>query len=247
MSTFRGSDFNSSVPANGTTSSDQIFVVGVIRGPKHLDPRKRWGWIYVDLVKMDRSKVHLQVFVKLDRKGVEEAWVGRTDLDSTESKPMPSGSLGKGSVSEEEKTITFEVTEDIAAAGNIIDDSTKKASRILMGKGVATVTYVSIELGRASLYVGREVSSIRFVRTFFSKTATELSILKQARYHEYEKPVSPNSLPGFKISLHEVQGLASREIAAFVDHDGVNWWTGTLKAGIFLDIDYEDAMIYASW
>lgn len=166
MSTFRGEAFHSSVPEHGTTSADNEFLVGVIRGPKHLDPRKRCGWIYVDLVKTDGSKVHLQVCVKLDRKGVEEALVGRADLDSSEKKPMPSGTLGKGLVSKEDRTITFEVTEELAEAGNVVDDSTKKASRILVGKGIATVTYVSSELGRASLIVGKEVSSSIDIQAF---------------------------------------------------------------------------------
>lgn len=133
-------------------------MVEKIRGPRCFDPRNRFGRVFVDLVKLGQSKLHLQVLVKLDRKGVLGFLVGRMDLDSLEGVFMPSGALGEGIVDVRERTITFKVTEEMVVAGNVVNNSTKKTSRVFAGKGVATVSYVSFEAGRIDIFVGTKVS-----------------------------------------------------------------------------------------
>ncbi|KAI5475561.1 hypothetical protein MNV49_001157 [Pseudohyphozyma bogoriensis] len=206
LNTHRGADFRETVPPAGTSSIDESFVLGAMRGPKPLDPRHRWGWVYFDLVRSDRKKVHLQVFVRADRKGVDLALLGRTDLDSNFDNPMSSGELGKGVWDEERREVVFELGEELADVENTVDDSTKKASRLLAGKGVHTATYVSDELGRASIIVGHE-----------------------ARYHEYAPPEPPSRFSTIKHSIHEVEGIASRYVGAFVERNGKSWWNGSVK------------------
>lgn len=144
LSSFRGTDFHSSVPPNGTVSTAATFHLGDIRGPKHLDPRQRWGWLFFDLVKADQTKIHLQAFIKVSRKGVTEALLGRTDLDANVKAPMSSGTVGEGVV--EGQTVTFAVGEDLRTLENVVDDSTKAGIKDIPGKGIDTASYVSSPL-----------------------------------------------------------------------------------------------------
>lgn len=196
------------MPPNGTVSQDVEFKIGEMRGPKHLDFRKRWGWIFFDLVHADGTKVHLQAFLKLSRSGVVDALLGRTDLDSTVEKPQSSGQVGTGTV--DGMMVTFVVDETLRDLQNVVDDSTKKGVRELIGKGVETSSFVSHQLARASLMVGSE-----------------------ARYHEYAIPVPPSRVGSLRHSVHEVAGLATRYIGAFVEHDGKGWWNGHVKVGSY--------------
>ncbi|KAL8293568.1 hypothetical protein RQP46_000269 [Phenoliferia psychrophenolica] len=205
LTTARGANFYGSVPPNGTVSlTDEPFKMGELRGPKHLDFRKRWGWVFLDLVHPDGTTVHLQVFLKISRKGVEAASIGRTDLDATVDVPMPSGELGKGTV--EGTVVTLVVDESFKDIKNVVDDSTKKGKKEFPGKGVETSSYISHKLARASLLVGSE-----------------------ARYHEYAPLVAPSRVGTIKHSVHEIEGLGSRYIGAFVEHGGKAWWDGHVK------------------
>ncbi|KAK4699903.1 hypothetical protein P7C70_g6353, partial [Phenoliferia sp. Uapishka_3] len=204
LSTSRGSNFYNTVPQNGTFSLEQHFEIGELRGPKHLDPRPRWGWIFFDLVHADGKKVHLQVFVKVSRNGVQEAVLGRTDLDSSSDNPMPSGEVGKGAI--KGNTITFSVDESLKDIENTVDDSTKEGIGRFTGKGIETSSYVSSELARASVVVG-----------------------SAARYHDYAAPVKPSRLNTIRHTVHEIGGISERYIGCFVEHDGKGWWDGHVK------------------
>lgn len=132
-----------------------------MRGPKSLDPRTRSAWIYFDIVKPDKSSVHLQIYVSLTRSGIHQALLGRTDLDSTDKDPMPSGELGTVEIIGND--IKFVVGEELSNERNVVDDRMKKGLKEIPGKGIETNSYVSTALGRASLVVGNEVRELLLI------------------------------------------------------------------------------------
>lgn len=113
-------------------------------------------WIYVDVV-TPRRKVHCQIFVRLGRKGVLEAKLGRTDLDSTKDSPCSSGELGQGVVDVEKKEVKFNLGEELAEVENVTDDTMEKRGLTdVRGKGIETNTYMSLTGGKVSVVVGSE-------------------------------------------------------------------------------------------
>ncbi|KAM0752878.1 PLC-like phosphodiesterase [Meredithblackwellia eburnea MCA 4105] len=206
LRTYKGADFHDSVLPNGTVSTDEHFTIGQMRGPKHLDPRKRWGWVFVDLVHPDGTKVHLQLYIKLDRKGLHEATIGHTDLDSNVKNPQSSGQVGSKGKQDDGNKIVFEIDESLKTLQNAVDDSVKHGIKTVPGKGIETHSYVSHKLARASLLIGSE-----------------------ARYHEFAAPVLPDRLSKVRHTVHEIEGVSSRYIGAFVENDGKAWFEGHVK------------------
>lgn len=156
LTTYRGAKKHTTVPPSGTIFTDAEVQLGSTRGPRGLDFRKRWVWIYFDLVTPHR-KVHLQSFVRLDRHGVETASLGRTDLDSTKDNHQSSGELGSVVIDKEKRQVVFVVDEKLQDVENAVDDSTEGRKMTSMrGKGIEVNSFMSYKLGRASLMVGQE-------------------------------------------------------------------------------------------
>ncbi|ORY50675.1 PLC-like phosphodiesterase, partial [Leucosporidium creatinivorum] len=208
LTTYRGAKIHTEVPPSGTIFTDEEVKLGTTRGPRGLDFRKRWVWVYFDLVTPHR-KIHLQGFVKTDRKGIEVASLGRTDLDSTKDNHQSSGSLGSVIIDNDStpRRAIFVVDASLKDVENTVDDTTegRKVSSI-RGKGIETNSWVSLGEGRSSLIVGKE-----------------------ARYHEYADPVHPARLSTLRTSVHRIDGVGSKTVAAFVEHGGNEWWKGLIK------------------
>ncbi|KAK4048970.1 hypothetical protein OIO90_005605 [Microbotryomycetes sp. JL221] len=205
LTTYRGAKKHTSVPPNGTIFTSPTFEIAQTRGPKKLDFRDRWCWIYADLVTPERP-VHLQAFVQLDRKGVEVATLGRADLDSTKDDSQSSGALGRVEIDNARKQVTFFIDEEVAKTDNTVDDSTKKASLTKLGKGIQINTYVSLYKTKASVIAGRE-----------------------ARYHEYAPPKPPSKLGEIRASTHEVEGTKAKTVGVWVEYDGKSWFDRHVK------------------
>ena len=189
--------------------TDDTFELGTMRGPRRLDPRSRWSWFFVDLVVggSHARRVHLQFYIELDRKGVDKALMGRLDLDSDRDEPMDSGELGAPEdVHVKGREVTFTVTDALLAVANDTDDSTKKPSKLLLGKGVEASSYVSAPHGRVTLVVGEE-----------------------ARYHEWTPHRHGRKLGKVRATVHEVEGLRSRTLAAFAHHNRKLLFEGRIK------------------
>lgn len=156
LTTYRGAKKHTTVPASGTIFTDAEVPLGSTRGPRGLDFRKRWVWIYFDLVTPHR-KIHLQTFVKTDRHGVEVASLGRTDLDSTKDDHQSSGELGSVIIDKERREVVFVVDESLKDVENTVDDTMEgRKVTSIRGKGIETNSYMSYRLGRTSLIVGQE-------------------------------------------------------------------------------------------
>ncbi|KAM0791848.1 hypothetical protein ACM66B_004105 [Microbotryomycetes sp. NB124-2] len=205
LTTYRGAKKHTSVPSNGTIFTQPQFELANTRGPKKLDFRDRWCWIYFDLVTPERP-VHLQAFVQLDRKGVEVATLGRADLDSTKDNSQSSGAVGRVEIDNSNRRVQFFVDEEVAKTDNVVDDATKKASLVKLGKGIQINTYVSLYKTKASVIAGRE-----------------------ARYHEYTPPQPPSRLGVIRASTHEIEGTKSKTAGVWVEHDGQPWFDGHVK------------------
>lgn len=108
--------------------------------------------------------MHLQLYVKTDRKGIDEASLGRTDLDSTKDNPQSSGALGgDGSVviDNQQRKVTFVVDASFESVENEVDDTMEKRKLTsLRGKGLEINSWVSAEVARTSLMVGEEARSV---------------------------------------------------------------------------------------
>jgi hypothetical protein len=208
LSPTRNSSSFHAVPPPRTTSTDPSFPLATFRGPKKLDPRSRHGWVFFDLVSTEPvRRAHFQIYIKAGRKGVEEAKLGRTDLNSTESNPMPGGEFGKVVVDAEARTVTVELDESMKGVQNVVEDSVKKGVKDLPGgKGVQTSTYVSYEMGRTTIVVGSE-----------------------ARFHEYLAPEHPDRISKMRESTHNLEGVGSRYVGAFVENGGEDWFNGHVK------------------
>lgn len=104
-------------------------------------------------------KIHLQAFVKTDRKGIEVASLGRTDLDSTKDNHQSSGSLGSVIIDNDStpRRAIFVLDASLKDIENTVDDTMegRKMSSI-RGKGIETNSWVSLGEGRSSLIVGKE-------------------------------------------------------------------------------------------
>lgn len=203
LSTHRGTNFHSSVPPSSTLSTSPLFSLGSMRGPRRFDPRERWGWIYFDVVRADR-RIHLQAFLRLDRRGVVRASMGRVDLESSREEPMPSGEVGEVVV--EGRTVRFVVDERVGDGRNRGWEEGERGRGEFAGKGVETSTYVSCEMGRASVVVGSEVG-----------------------YHEYEVPEKGRRLSEMRTSRHKLDGILTKYIGAFVERDGLPWFQGHIR------------------
>lgn len=136
------------------------------------------------------------------------AEMGRVDLDSSRGEPMPSGEVGE--VLLEGRTVRLVLDERVREVGNVVDDRVKRGMREFPGKGVETSTYVSYELGRASLVIGSE-----------------------ARYHEYVAPETGWRLSEMRSSRHKLEGIMTRYIVAFVERDGLPWFHGHVRVRFF--------------
>lgn len=51
LTTYRGAKIHTEVPPSGTIFTDEEVKLGTTRGPRGLDFRKRWVWVYFDLGK----------------------------------------------------------------------------------------------------------------------------------------------------------------------------------------------------
>lgn len=101
-----------------------------------------------------RGKVHLQAYLKFNRAGVGSALLGRTDLDSNEKNPIPSGELGNVRI--DGHNIVFVVGKEIEEVENVVSDETKKGIKEFPGKGIEVSSYVSHDLARTSFIIGNE-------------------------------------------------------------------------------------------
>jgi hypothetical protein len=155
LTSYRGAKIHTTVPPAGTIWTDASIPLGSTRGPRRLDPRDRWVWIYFDLVTPQR-KVHLQAFIRTGRKGVEVAKLGRTDLDSTKDHPMTSGELGNVVVDNDKRQVIFVLDDAIKDVENTVDDSTMTRAVELRGKGIETNSYMSYTEGRTLLIIGSD-------------------------------------------------------------------------------------------
>lgn len=108
----------------------------------------------------DAERTVTQLFLKLDRHGIVLATFGRTDLDSTSDDPQSSGQLGEGRIEEQAKRVTFVLDEKLCEVENEVDDSVKKKVIQLRGKGIETNSYMSYQLGRTSLIVGKQARCV---------------------------------------------------------------------------------------
>lgn len=115
------------------------------------------GWISFDLVRPDGRSIHLQLYLHLSRNGIKHSTsLGRLDLDSSRENPQPSGVVGRTEFDKAGDNVVFVVTRELEDLENIVDDSTKLPSRILLGKGVEATTYVHHRGCRVNLFIGRE-------------------------------------------------------------------------------------------
>jgi hypothetical protein len=106
-----------------------------------------------------RRKIHLQAFVKTDRKGIETASLGRTDLDSTKENHQSSGSLGSVIIDKESTPprAIFVLDESLKDVENTVDDTMEgRKVTSIRGKGIETNSWISLSEGRGSLIVGKE-------------------------------------------------------------------------------------------
>lgn len=111
----------------------------------------------LDLVKPDGSAVHLQTYLHLSRNGIKHGTsLGRLDLDSSRDNPQPSGVVGRTEYTKTGDSVVYVITKDVEDLKNTTDDSTKKPSKLLLGKGVETTTYVHHPHCRLNVFVGRE-------------------------------------------------------------------------------------------
>ncbi|KAK4046946.1 hypothetical protein OIV83_005737 [Microbotryomycetes sp. JL201] len=205
LTTYRGAKKHTTVPANGTIFTQPEFELATSRGPKKFDLRDRWCWVYFDLVTPERP-VHLQAYVQLNRKGIEAATLGRTDIDSTKDDSQSSGAVGRVEIDNSKKHIRYFIDDQVAQTENIVDDSTKKASLTKLGKGISINTYVSLYKTKASVIAGKE-----------------------ARYHEYTPPEPPSRLGVIRASTHEIEGTKAKTAGVWVEYDGKPWFDGHVK------------------
>ncbi|MBW0466590.1 hypothetical protein O181_006305 [Austropuccinia psidii MF-1] len=102
LSRFRGSFFvSSSIPQSTNCLGNKVFQIGVIdrsriKKSTIKTTKAHFGWIYFDIIKKNGYILHLQCFVKLNRRSgkVSQALLGKFDLDSCQKNPMPKGCIG---------------------------------------------------------------------------------------------------------------------------------------------------------
>ena len=156
-------------------------------------PRSRQGslcraWIYFDLVK-DGHPIHLQVFANVERGKISSASAGLLDLDASHKTPMPVGETG--SVAIEGDVVTYTITPDALQLVNKSDDEVHAVGEGVPVKWIEASTYVSHDLSRLSLRIGRD-----------------------GRYHEYARPESQHGLSQVRTTRHGVSGATSRFVGA---------------------------------
>jgi hypothetical protein len=168
--------------------------------------------VFLDLVKPDGQAIHLQAFLHLSRKGIKhQTSLGRLDLDSNADSPQPSGVVGRAKFGKTGDTVLYIITQDVADIENTVDDSTKKPTRLMFGKGVETTTYVHHPGCRLNLFIGRE-----------------------ARYHEHTFASPPLSALGqIRHTKHEIEGATSKFMGkeVFKAHLKIHPVTGIVETG----------------
>jgi hypothetical protein len=151
-----GDNFDDQVLAGGTTFVDKEYIIGSIKKSHHYSLSEHYGWIFFDLVRPDRYRIHLQLFIHLKHKGIDRVLLGKLDLDSSFDDPMPSGELGQVVFDKDADVdqVKFVITDDIKNVTNVDITAAKKASKLFPGKGIETSSYVSQQFSVISLIVG---------------------------------------------------------------------------------------------
>lgn len=154
LSTSRGTEWDGTVPEDGFLSTEEAVQFGSIRRPKGIIHASHWGWTFFDLIKPDGYRVHFQCFIHVGSGGIEDASLGRLDLDSNINDPQQSGKLGRveydGKKSDE---VRFIIPEDADKLVNSAVDTTRRAI-LQPGKKIECSTYVSHPKSVLSLIVG---------------------------------------------------------------------------------------------
>lgn len=121
-----------------------------------------FGWIFVDLIHPDETRLHLQLYLQLSRSGVKAASFGHLDLNSTSHKPMPSGELGQGTFASEQDTeIVYNLNADLADVPNVEKDGTNVNFMDLVGKSVEASTFVGAPFSIIPIIIGSVRRSLR--------------------------------------------------------------------------------------
>ena len=235
LTAHKGTAFENEVLPSGTIimpeqkgDDGQGFEAGSMRKAHSLQHHSHRGWIYLDLVKPGgETAIHLQLYLQLTRHGIKhQTSVGRLDLDSNSENPQPSGVVGRVVYEKKGDSVTFVITPEVGDIQNMVDDSTKKPSLLLLGKGVETTTYVHHAGSRINLFVGRE-----------------------ARYHEHTQRIADDDGRGstqhgrlgeIRHTQHEVEGTSSKFVGicsqylgreTFKAHVKVHPVTGIVEMG----------------
>lgn len=71
--------------------------------------------------------------------------------------------------------------------------------------------------------------ALLLMKDSFDLPTRSLLFLCSRRYHEYADPVHPARLSTLRHSVHRIDGVGSKTVAAFVEHQGNEWWKGLIK------------------
>lgn len=184
--------------------------------------------MFFSVVHDDHTRVHLQIWVSLGRKGIQEARLGLLDLGSHDDDPMPDGDLGKVEFAKDGEEIKFFITEDVLKAQNQHDLEHEKASKIKPGKGADR------DCARAYDYLRRGQTGI-VTSTYVSAEASNITVIagKDSRVHDFEALKPDQKVHPILASKHEVEVGATHNIELWVLAEGKEWWRGKARLNAF--------------
>lgn len=131
--------------------------------------KHKHGWVYMDLVQRDGTRLHLQLYLHLTPTGIQEALLGHLDLSSSLEAPMPSGTVGKVTFAQDSSTVQYVLTQDLQTTANIETTMPISAGHLL-GKALEVNTFVAAPFSSISVmvqYVSYHPSVIALAVTSF--------------------------------------------------------------------------------
>ncbi|KAG8868442.1 hypothetical protein FRB98_003529, partial [Tulasnella sp. 332] len=176
---------------------------------KSRDPSKhKHGWVYMDLVQANGTRLHLQLYIHLTSAGIKEALLGHLDLSSSLETPMPSGTLGQVEFTEDSSIVKYVLIAGLENTANIETTMPIPAGHLL-GKAIK-------------------------VNTFVSAPSSLVSVMIQdnGRYHDYSPLSSGEEVKTLTSSKFSVDGVKKLYAGLWGMHDQKPFFSNTIEFNV---------------